>query len=434
MASFNFILKKNNSPKHAINLEIYYSGSRVRYAIKESVNPDHWQKDRKKRNAQRMKKVSGMDEYDELNSRLDDIMVRAKKAFQKYVDKTGKEPSVHQLKELLKEEFDTTVKKDKTFMARFSEYIELCKTKVNKKTGLPLKKRRSADLLSTQRNIQKFIDSEKVAFDFENINEDMIASLRAFLYDDLGFADNTVAKTLSVIVTVLRWAKKKGYTELTEYTKDEFRVTYHSVSSVYLTNKEIEDIYLKKLPESRLKILERARDIFIIGCLVGLRYGDLSRVKQHHIYPDNTIKIVMGKTNQSVSIPMHPIVKQILDKNGGAMPDKIDLSNMNGYLKRIAKLVPSLSVEVALEKRCNGVTSIYKKMKWEMVSTHICRRSFATNAWKAGVPISHIMAITGHKSEAVFLKYVKASNDEKAEIFKKSMEEAGNWSLPLRAV
>jgi integrase len=43
--------------------------------------------------------------------------------------------------------------------------------------------------------------------------------------------------------------------------------------------------------------------------------------------------------------------------------------------------------------------------KWELVTTHIGRRSLATNYYgKISTPL--LMAQTGHKSESMFLKYI----------------------------
>jgi integrase len=43
--------------------------------------------------------------------------------------------------------------------------------------------------------------------------------------------------------------------------------------------------------------------------------------------------------------------------------------------------------------------------KWELVSFHIGRRSFAKNHF-GKIPTPIIMAATGHKSESSFLKYI----------------------------
>ena len=55
---------------------------------------------------------------------------------------------------------------------------------------------------------------------------------------------------------------------------------------------------------------------------------------------------------------------------------------------------------------------LYKK--YELVSSHTGRRSFAANAYITGVPMLSIMRITGHKKPETFLKYTKFDNDENA--------------------
>ena len=46
--------------------------------------------------------------------------------------------------------------------------------------------------------------------------------------------------------------------------------------------------------------------------------------------------------------------------------------------------------------------------------THTARRTFATNAYKAGVPLSAIMAVTGHSSEEMLRRYLKLGTKERA--------------------
>ncbi|KAB5286527.1 tyrosine-type recombinase/integrase, partial [Bacteroides stercoris] len=52
----------------------------------------------------------------------------------------------------------------------------------------------------------------------------------------------------------------------------------------------------------------------------------------------------------------------------------------------------------------------------DMLLSHTARRSFATNAYKAGVPLPSIQAITGHSSEAQLRRYLKLDAEEKAVI------------------
>ena len=55
-----------------------------------------------------------------------------------------------------------------------------------------------------------------------------------------------------------------------------------------------------------------------------------------------------------------------------------------------------------------------KKRFCDALATHTARRTFATNAYKAGVPLSAIMAVTGHASEDMLRRYLKLNTKERA--------------------
>ena len=60
----------------------------------------------------------------------------------------------------------------------------------------------------------------------------------------------------------------------------------------------------------------------------------------------------------------------------------------------------------------NGTKTIEKTFeKWELVSSHTCRRSFCTNQFLKGVPSLLIRKISGHKTEKAFLEYIKVDEE-----------------------
>jgi hypothetical protein len=52
--------------------------------------------------------------------------------------------------------------------------------------------------------------------------------------------------------------------------------------------------------------------------------------------------------------------------------------------------------------------------KYQLISSHTARRSFATNAYLAGISSLQIRKITGHTTEESFLHYIRASGLENA--------------------
>ncbi|MDO9580464.1 MAG: hypothetical protein Q7J06_07845 [Bacteroidales bacterium] len=86
---------------------------------------------------------------------------------------------------------------------------------------------------------------------------------------------------------------------------------------------------------------------------------------------------------------------------------------MNQYLKVIGELA-GLSNKISITRTKGGKKTKTAIPKYMLIHTHSCRKSFATNAFLAGVPTLAIMKITGHTTENQFLKYVKISEEENA--------------------
>ena len=67
-----------------------------------------------------------------------------------------------------------------------------------------------------------------------------------------------------------------------------------------------------------------------------------------------------------------------------------------------------------MQRTKGTLTCAETKPKYDLVTSHTARRSFATNAYLAGLPPISIMKITGHKTESSFMKYIKISEKENA--------------------
>ncbi|MCA6439134.1 MAG: hypothetical protein IM581_04350 [Chitinophagaceae bacterium] len=72
------------------------------------------------------------------------------------------------------------------------------------------------------------------------------------------------------------------------------------------------------------------------------------------------------------------------------------------YLKEVGWEIACLKKTVVKNITKEGINKQTSFAKWEMLTTHTARRSFATNEFLAGTPALTIMAITGHKTERLF--------------------------------
>ena len=79
---------------------------------------------------------------------------------------------------------------------------------------------------------------------------------------------------------------------------------------------------------------------------------------------------------------------------------------MNDHIKKvceIAELNEQIKGSIYNKKRKRKIEDIYPK--WKLITSHICRRSFATNQYGI-LPTSLIMQITAHGTEKMFLNYI----------------------------
>jgi integrase len=78
-----------------------------------------------------------------------------------------------------------------------------------------------------------------------------------------------------------------------------------------------------------------------------------------------------------------------------------------------------INEEVTLDRIRGGKQVLLKKHKYDFITNHTARRSFATNMYLKKTPVQSIMAITGHTTEANFMKYIKVDKEEHADIVEK---------------
>ncbi len=110
---------------------------------------------------------------------------------------------------------------------------------------------------------------------------------------------------------------------------------------------------------------------------------------------------------------MHPVVREILERDDYTMPKPISNQKFNHYLKIVCLLSGIDSMESRTRTE-GGVLKTTSSPKWMLVSSHTGRRSFCTNMYKRGLPTITIMAISGHTTEKSFLRYIKVTQEEHA--------------------
>lgn len=417
--------KKDSTTKRAIYALINYGGISVKYYIGESINPKHWNP-----STQSARNSSSFPEHPEFNARLDNIRSTINKIFLTYRTERNSDPSREKLKELIDAELKGTASAH-SFLSYFQDYIDRTRegARINPRSQKPIRGHVSKGYQTTLTHLNKFALRWHRKLNFDSVDLEFHADFTRFLSGKpLLLSANTIGSHFQRIKAVMSEATEKGLNKNQAYKSRHFVKQVEEVDAIYMSEKELAD--WRNLDLRKSARLDNVRDLFLIGAFTGLRYSDFSILNPTHI-KGGFIRISQTKTGNPVTIPVHPIVKSILDKRDGQLPNSISNQKTNDALKEIGALVKSLKVKETLTRTTGGakVTQVFEK--WQLITTHTARRSFATNEYLAGTPTIMIMAITGHKTEKAFLKYIRVTPEEHAHKLKDLWEKR---STQLRAV
>ncbi len=264
--------------------------------------------------------------------------------------------------------------------------------------------------VTIRNKIEAFEKHRKKKIYVKDVDMNFRKEFLAYLTDVEHLASNTCGRYIKFVKTVCNDAKIYGIA--TNPQLDAIKGFTDEVAKIHLTFEEIDQIDRAELVSDSLA---NARDWLIIGCYIGQRVSDLLRLTTENIVNKcgmDLIELTQQKTGKQVVIPIHPRVRQILDSRGGEFPRKISDQKFNEYIKRVAMAAgidePTSGAIMkeqthAGEKMFRKETGVYPK--YELVTSHICRRSFASNYY-AEMPTSLIIQITGHSTESQFLEYV----------------------------
>lgn len=232
-----------------------------------------------------------------------------------------------------------------------------------------------------------------------------------------GLRTNTVGKTIKQLKTFIKDRIQKKIIPSIDLSC--FKTLEEEVDSVYLNLKELSKIHRLDLLSNPGLI--KYRDIFIVGCLTGFRFSDYSTLNRNQL-KNGMLHVRQNKTGATVVVPLREDARKILVEKYQMQMPRVSLTNFNYYIKEVIKLALIDEPIVITHKRGNKLIE-ETRPNYAWVSSHTARRSFCTNEYLSGTPSDLIMAISGHKSEKAFKKYIKADTIKKASMIKKLWDE-----------
>jgi len=258
--------------------------------------------------------------------------------------------------------------------------------------------------------IERFQIKTKRVYLIKDVNEDFKLSFYDFCISE-NYSQNTIARALKFIKTICYHAESNNI----EVSKklSGLQINTVKVEKIYLDLNEISII--ENCRDITKEHLLNARDWLLISCETGQRVSDFLRFTNDMIRFENNkplIEFTQVKTGKIMAVPLSKKVMTILEKRNGNFPTKMSDQRYNEHIKEVcetAKINKVIKGGLQIDNR--KVIGIYPK--WQLVTSHIGRRSFATNNY-GKIPTALLIGVTGHSTEQMFLEYIGKTDTQKA--------------------
>lgn len=259
--------------------------------------------------------------------------------------------------------------------------------------------------------LERFQQLLKTSFYIKDVNDEFKLKFETYCKQE-GYAQNTIARSIKFIKTICYHARNNGLE--THYQLNSIKTKTEKIEKVFLTPDELQQIETTKL---NLDYLNNARDWLLISCETGQRVSDFMRFSAKQIRFEGEVPLLeftQEKTNKIMAIPLSKKVREILARRGNNFPRKISDQRYNEFIKEVCKLAGI--DKITKGSKFNGETKRKESgmyPKHELVTSHIGRRTFATNNY-GRIPTSLLINVTGHSTESMFLEYIGKTVTEKA--------------------
>ncbi|CAN5465300.1 site-specific integrase [soil metagenome] len=423
MLSINFHLRNpKESKEQSIWAVFYIENKRFRIETNQSILPRNWSKDKHKA-------LSSYKDSDKLNRLLNEMT--------DYIDghiTNIKLKKKRFSKEELQASFNTHFKigeekqKQDGEIVDFVSFIEnylLNRKDISSRTQIIRKSTFRRILIAFDlvpkivfERWRKMSNKEKAAssilkadkrLDFEQIDYNWMKQYHNWLLNHkYPYKKNNIAKEIKIAKHFATAAANAGFIKNISFKA--YKCEWEDADNIHLSWTDIDK--LKALELDFTSTEGKVRNRFVFNCYLGLRYSDLNKLNKNQfsvIKEQLCLKIRMQKTDGLLGFPVLKSAENILRNYDYQLPS-VSVSQFNKTIKNLCFEAGITELETKRETK-GGIKIITTLPRFEMVSSHTGRRSFATNFYNDGVPLKQLMAITGHKTEASIRRYIKKQDE-----------------------
>lgn len=229
--------------------------------------------------------------------------------------------------------------------------------------------------------------------EWKDINADSL-----FEFHDLmcaAIAPSTAKTITAHFKAILR--RHKSIVNLPEDWEDILAVKGDVSRSIFLNPEELKAFESVKTKTAKEKITQIE---FLIEAYTGARVSDVMELTEEN-FQGGMLTYTSKKTRVTATVPISEKTKRWIRYAQKHRDDEPSMAGREIIIKRIAR---SAGLTEMVKTRRGGVERVTPK--WMVCTSHVARKSTATNLAMAGATLSDIKNILGHLSEATSSRYV----------------------------
>ncbi len=398
----NFILN-NNKPSSAITLKIMDQNSTYLVPTPIRIAPEMWDEIK-----ERPKNIY-LKVYKHVNQRLNRLKIGIAAYLKEKRGNISLTGLNRQVRKLMLQKSNVKYKEG-SLLYHMDRYINSREYFINQSTH----KRYIVFL----RLIERYQGNSYKELMLEDVNAQFAYQFSEFCTKE-EYSPSTIHRTIHFVKTVLNFLEKRGIRTFV-YELELPKLSKQKQDFITLDEEELQIIKETEVPDR----LQPAKDWLIISCFTGQRVSDFmefSTDKLRLIKDKKCIAFTQKKTEKHILLPLHPTVLQTIESHD-TFPVKLSVQQYNLQIKEVVRLA-GITNKIRVRKRRGFRAAEELIPKCEAVSSHIGRRSFASNFY-GKIPTPLLMEATGHSTEEMFKRYICNAHSERALLLGDYFEKA----------
>jgi integrase len=391
-------------------LSFSYKGNRLRMDTAERCLPEHFDKTK-----QRVNRKHPF--HTEINSTLDklcnDLVYNYKVSISK-----GVIPTIEELKEAIKPKTKEEINLKEQSIEYYFDLL------YRNQVARGIKKGTTTNFKTLRNTILKFEKHTKLKVTLSNFDSLLHTKFVEYLIYEIDLSPNTLATRNKHIKAFFKFCESDLELKVNEFYK-KIKPKTIEVPKIHLTERELKLIEDVEVGDD----LERVKDFFLFACYTGRRYSELASLTHSNITTNERgIRIMTFFEEKkidkgSVVLALNDNAIKIVDKykfnpirnNGKYLLPELTNQTIN---KRVKKLGQIARVNQPTEKieYIHGVPQRIIVPKFELITTHTARHTYATLSNERGMPITILQKELNHSRIGQTMVYAKVTSKHQHDV------------------